>query len=318
MSWAKLDDMLPWNRKWRRLVKRSAEAGCLWVAAIGYSARYLTDGRVPKDEIDDLVPFRLPERLAAICAEEGMFDDAGDAWVVHDYLDFNPAAEDVLAKQEVDRRRQARRRKAGSANAGRGEDGRYVTPDDMRDNQRDNQHDGPRDEARDGPRDDMRDYQRESRRVSPATRPVPSRPDTSSSSSDSRSASAGDDDDREAEAIEAAIESRLRDRRRPQVVAREGEIANLDAWIAGTRKTILAALARGDHSVLDPPPVTPNGGSKGDPLEAAAAAQRLLAERNDARLRGESVCGKCSDSGLVERGDGLIERCDCAATKASA
>lgn len=156
MAWAKFDDGLPSNRKWRRLVKRSPEAACLWVASTCYSARYLTDGRIPKDEIDEVGPFRKPEKLAALLVEERMFEDDGDAWVVHDYLDHNPNAASVIAKREADRERQERQRKKGASVVGRSDSGQFVAPESQRDTERDSH--------------------RESEEASPATRPVPSRP----------------------------------------------------------------------------------------------------------------------------------------------
>lgn len=147
----------------------------------------------------------------------------------------------------------------------------------------------------------------------------------SSSSSDSRPAppSSEDDDDgpkvdTDTVAVEAAVEAQLRDRMRPQVVAKEGTIADVEAWKASARARTLAALATGDRSVLEPFAVGFAGGRPPDPLEATAAAARALAERNDRRLRGEPLCGKCADEGWIETEGGAVERCSCATSRASA
>jgi hypothetical protein len=320
VTWAKLDDGLYTNRKWRRLAKRSPEAACLWVAAICYSARYLTDGHVPKVDLEDLVPFRQPEKLAAICVEEGAFEDADEAWQVHDYLEFNPSAGEVRTKQAADRERQARRRKAGSAGVDRAGNGRFVTPDDHRDDMRDNHRDDPPDDMRDNHRDDMR----ESRRVSPATRPVPSRT-SSSSTSDSRPppmVAADDDDDPEVDrsptdvAGDATVEAVVNERYRRRV-SEKGQVGDPLAWKAEARRRVIAEVAEGGSAVLAEALATPSASAKSDPLEGAAAAQRRLAERNDARLRGESACEKCSDSGVFETEDGTVMRCDCPAISAT-
>lgn len=322
MAWLKIDDGLPSNRKWRRLVKRSPEAGCLWLAAGCYSARYLTDGLVPKKDLDDLVPFRQPERLAAICMEEGAFEDEGDAWFVHDYLDYNPSAEEIRAKQEADRERQARRRKAGSAAVGRGPNGQFVTPDDTRDTHRDN--------TRDGPRDNTRDARGVSRRASPAI--VPSRPVPSSSSPNPLGDGGAPPDLAEEEEISGSNESLTDEDRQAVEGVSEGwlewhrtraeqgirePITDSAAWLDTDRRRRLAALASGDRSVLDAPPAA-IGGHRPDPMEASAAAQRAIAERNEARLRGEFSCGKCSDAGVFEREDGSVVRCECVGSVAKA
>lgn len=120
------DDMLPSNRKWRRMVKKSPEAACLWVASICYSARYLLDGRIPKDELDEVGPFRRPEKLAELLAEHTMFEDGGDAWVIHDYLKFNRSAVEVEEQREKERVRKAAQRKVGTSAVTNGAGGRFV------------------------------------------------------------------------------------------------------------------------------------------------------------------------------------------------
>lgn len=118
MSWARFDDMFPWSRKVRRL---SDAAFRLHVTGIVGCARDLTDGVVTQDDIDEFPPMRgLDKRLAEL-VERGQWHEKGHrcgkckqppagAWMIHDYLDYNPSKADVEAERAAARERQRRRR----------------------------------------------------------------------------------------------------------------------------------------------------------------------------------------------------------------
>jgi len=116
MSWAKLDDQFYDHPKIRPL---SVPAAYLWVCSIGYCARHLTDGVISEDAAELLISMRKAGATFEAMRDEllaaGLWD-AGDEGklVVHDYLDYNPTRESVLADREA-----ARLRMAGKRNKGR-------------------------------------------------------------------------------------------------------------------------------------------------------------------------------------------------------
>jgi hypothetical protein len=104
MPWVKLDDQF-----W--LSDKVAEAGWAAVgfhaAALSYSGQKLTDGHLtPRDcrriaaaNTDDTDWEHLAARLVAC----GLWDETGDGWAIHDFLDFNPSRETVEKRREQKR-----------------------------------------------------------------------------------------------------------------------------------------------------------------------------------------------------------------------
>ena len=95
MSWAKLDDSFPTHPK---IITLSDAAFRVFVTAITYSAKYLTDGFIPTAVGGAL----HPEPTAGAAAieellERGLFEPAHVGYQVHDYLDWQPSRADVLA-----------------------------------------------------------------------------------------------------------------------------------------------------------------------------------------------------------------------------
>lgn len=111
MAHAQLDDLYGDHPK---IAGLSDAAFRLHTLGILYCARHLTDGLVPHDEAPRLV--RRFRKVALVeLLDRGLWTDVLDgAYVIHDYLDWNPS------RAEVERRReQAAKRKAQwrSANA---------------------------------------------------------------------------------------------------------------------------------------------------------------------------------------------------------
>ncbi len=96
MSWARLDDSFPMHRKMRRC---SDAAFRLHVSAICWSNAHLTDGLVHNDEIDLVSDVRRPEKVAAELVDRGLWERLPYGWRIHDYLTYNPSADDVRAKR---------------------------------------------------------------------------------------------------------------------------------------------------------------------------------------------------------------------------
>jgi len=139
MSWARLDDLFDDNRKVKRTFRRCPTAIAVYVMAITYCARHATDGVVDIDWLEERLP--APEARADVLAAltaGGLFEHlpAGDtrtveveartkhagahsvqlgplpedAYLVHDFLDYNPSSVEVEARRAADaqRKRQTR------------------------------------------------------------------------------------------------------------------------------------------------------------------------------------------------------------------
>jgi hypothetical protein len=102
MPWANFDDKFPRHPKVRRL---SDAAFRLHVSGICHSAEWKLDGRIPADEIPDLVPRFKPAHLAEL-ANHGIWIDGGDYYDIHDYLQWNRSRQQIEDAHENARKRQ--------------------------------------------------------------------------------------------------------------------------------------------------------------------------------------------------------------------
>lgn len=111
MPWVRFDDQFATHRKVDGL---SDTAFRLHVAAIFWCARNLMDGFVPEGDLDLVCArVRAPARFAAECVRRGLWHDArrdcpspdcpapadGEGWVIHDYFQYQPRKEEVLAER---------------------------------------------------------------------------------------------------------------------------------------------------------------------------------------------------------------------------
>lgn len=106
MPWVRLDDRFPSHRKIRLLSDRAFR---LYVSALCWSSENLTDGVIPAQELRIVADIRSCKAAAKELVERGLWEntDNGD-FLIHDYLDFNPSAEQVRAEREAKTARQAR------------------------------------------------------------------------------------------------------------------------------------------------------------------------------------------------------------------
>lgn len=107
MPWARLDDGFPENDKVENLTDRSFR---LHVTAICYCARNLTDGFVsPKAlKVCALIAGNgRPGRNVQELIDSGLWEEFEDGWLINDYLEYNPTAEDVKEERRKNRERQA-------------------------------------------------------------------------------------------------------------------------------------------------------------------------------------------------------------------
>lgn len=94
MTWAKVDDRFHGHSK----ARRAREALALWVLALAWCADELTDGAVPRDMPDLLLP-GLGEAFASRLVEVGLWERTDAGYQFHDWLDYQPSARKVKAER---------------------------------------------------------------------------------------------------------------------------------------------------------------------------------------------------------------------------
>ncbi|MCX5253566.1 hypothetical protein OOK27_05185 [Streptomyces canus] len=112
MAWARIDDRFPSHRKIALLSDRAFR---LHVSAICWCAENLTDGHVGDRELALVANVRGIKATAKQLEDAGLWDRVDGGWVVHDYLDYNPSRDQVLAerKKNAERQERFRQRKNG-------------------------------------------------------------------------------------------------------------------------------------------------------------------------------------------------------------
>jgi hypothetical protein len=112
MPWVKLDDRFPSHRKIALLSDRAFR---LHISAICWCAENLTDGHITDRELPLVAKVRGVKATAQQLAEAGVWDRTDSGWEIHDYLDYNPSREQVLAerKKNAERQERFRQRKNG-------------------------------------------------------------------------------------------------------------------------------------------------------------------------------------------------------------
>ncbi|MFJ6566260.1 hypothetical protein ACIQNU_02480 [Streptomyces sp. NPDC091292] len=112
MPWVKLDDRFPSHRKVALLSDRAFR---LHVSALCWCAENLTDGCIAERELPLVAKVRAVKVTAKQLEDAGLWDRVDDGWQIHDYLEYNPSREQVLAERKRNAARQEafRRRKNG-------------------------------------------------------------------------------------------------------------------------------------------------------------------------------------------------------------
>ena len=113
MTWVKIDDNLTDHPKLWKLGNRRESATFLFIFALCYSSRNLTDGVVPHAVLESAC--RGAKQTCAAMAEAGLLEDNGCSYVVHDYLEWNRSKADVMAEREAARVRASRKKFARSS-----------------------------------------------------------------------------------------------------------------------------------------------------------------------------------------------------------
>lgn len=105
MTWAKLDDQFFQHPK---AIAAGPAACVLYVGALTYCNRFLTDGHIPASAVRTLVPgLRSVRPLAERLVKVGLWETTTDGWQVHDFLTWNERGADIKARREATRKRVA-------------------------------------------------------------------------------------------------------------------------------------------------------------------------------------------------------------------
>jgi hypothetical protein len=103
MAWVKLDDNFYSHPK---VVSAGVEAIGLYVLALTYSSRHLTDGHIPAAWVKQIVGPKA-RKLSGALVEHGLWAENGTGWLIHDFLIYNPSRDKVLSKRAADSARKA-------------------------------------------------------------------------------------------------------------------------------------------------------------------------------------------------------------------
>ena len=105
MPWVKLDDQFFAHPK---VVEVSNEAKLLYLAGLTYCAGQLTDGRIGRGALRAVAAsLGLDPALAVELVGVGLWSATEAGYAVHDYLEYQPSAEQVRAQRAENARRQA-------------------------------------------------------------------------------------------------------------------------------------------------------------------------------------------------------------------
>lgn len=113
MPWVKLSD--DWYDD-PKVVAAGDDGALLWVKAVSWSARNLTDGLIPAELLPRLILSPETPSIASRLVDLGLFvEDATGGFRVANYLEYQPSRAQVLAGREKEAKRKRDARAAKSA-----------------------------------------------------------------------------------------------------------------------------------------------------------------------------------------------------------
>jgi hypothetical protein len=95
VSWVKVDDKAWSHPKFAGLTGNAVR---LWLFAMCWSAGHETDGRLPKVVLRTL---GATQKEAKALVDVGLWHETPDGWEVHDFLEYQPSAEDNRTRREA-------------------------------------------------------------------------------------------------------------------------------------------------------------------------------------------------------------------------
>jgi hypothetical protein len=107
-TWIRIEDTMPEHPKF---LKAGPRASWLFVSTLCWSARLLTDGRVPAEAFPRIMPEPDIADLVDILVNVGLLDRTDDGYQIHNYEQHQRTRAQVEEDREKNRRRQQRVRK---------------------------------------------------------------------------------------------------------------------------------------------------------------------------------------------------------------
>lgn len=98
LMWSKLDDGFADHPK---VMAAGPAASWLYVCALTYANRLLTDGYIPATQVRKLADVDNAMALAERLVEVNLWERVDDGFQIHDFLDYNPSREKVLAERDA-------------------------------------------------------------------------------------------------------------------------------------------------------------------------------------------------------------------------
>lgn len=296
MTWVRIESGFLRHRK---IIDLPVGAKMLFVAGLCHSAETGTDGHITAAALRILAAeLDVKSTLSKALEDAGLWHKREGGWDIHDYLGYQPSAEDERRR----RRENADRMQAWRETKKRRRDGRS-------NNARNTSQDTSRNAEREGARSDERDASCDG----PVT--LSPNPKGSSNSSLQREVvgAHGCDDDEKLKAVAAhiaaqRIASLAKPPDNPKAYLRTVTASVVDDHgdaIARHLETFPTIGVIELAAMVEPPPPPRSP----DPIETTGAARRERDERLAARARGEA-CGACAGVGVVEQGDGTYGTCE--------
>lgn len=111
MPWTKIDDQFYDHPK---IVAAGPLGVALFVCALSYCGRHLTDGFIQAAQVHRLIDIEHAQAVADQLVKVGLWDRVNGGYHVHDYLEYNPSAQQVKQERKAAALRKAewRRKRA--------------------------------------------------------------------------------------------------------------------------------------------------------------------------------------------------------------
>lgn len=119
MSWLRVDDKAAFNRK---VLKAGNEAFGALIRMGCWSADHLTDGVIPVETALLVASEDTIERLCGV----GFLERKGEDYIVHNYLEYNPSADQIRSHREETSNARREAGKRGASNRWHGKNGKTI------------------------------------------------------------------------------------------------------------------------------------------------------------------------------------------------
>jgi hypothetical protein len=107
-TWIRIEDTMPEHPKF---LKAGPRASWLFISTLCWSARLLTDGKVPAEAFPRIMPEPDIADLVALLVEIGLLEQTDDGYQIHNYEHYQRTRAQVEEDREKNRKRQQKVRK---------------------------------------------------------------------------------------------------------------------------------------------------------------------------------------------------------------